>query len=170
MPSADTLTIPPIRALFDRYYRAGMTVVDPFARNCRLGTITNDMDPSCPTTHHMDALDFLRSLGEGMADMVILDPPYSYRQVKECYNGVGVERFDPRQTRSDYWADISDGCARVLKPGGVCVKCGWNTEGLGKGRGMEMLEVLVVAHGGHRNDTLVTAERKIPSLFDGGAE
>lgn len=165
MPSSDTFTIAPIRALFYKYHKDGMAVVDPFARNCKLGTITNDMDASCPTTYHKDALDFLRGLDDSVADMILLDPPYSYRQVKECYNGIGIEHFDPRQTRSDYWSDINDECARVIKAGGVCIKCGWNSEGLGGKHGMDMIEVLLVPHGGHRNDTLVTVERKRDTLF-----
>ena len=33
--------------------------------------------------------------------------------------------------------------------------------GLGKNRGFEMLEILLVPHGGSKNDTIVTVERKL---------
>jgi hypothetical protein len=51
--------------------------------------------------------------------------------------------------------------ARITKVGGVVVCCGWNSNGLGKGRGFAMERLLVVAHGGSKNDTLVTVERKV---------
>ena len=38
---------------------------------------------------------------------------------------------------------------------------GWNTNGVGMKRGFDMEEVLVVAHGGSKNDTLCTLERKV---------
>ena len=42
---------------------------------------------------------------------------------------------------------------------------GWNSNGVGSAD-MEMIEILIVAHGGQHNDTIVTVERKIqPGLF-----
>lgn len=43
--------------------------------------------------------------------------------------------------------------------------CGWNSNGLGKGRGFELDELLIVAHGGSKNDTIVTVEEKIGVTF-----
>ena len=39
------------------------------------------------------------------------------------------------------------------------------SNGIGKNRGFEMLEILLVPHGGSKNDTIVTVERKLPDLF-----
>jgi len=33
--------------------------------------------------------------------------------------------------------------------------------GIGKNRGFEMVEILLVPHGGSKNDTIVTVERKL---------
>ena len=41
------------------------------------------------------------------------------------------------------------------------ITCGWNSNGFGKNRGFEIIEILLVAHGQHRNDTIVTVERKV---------
>ena len=49
----------------------------------------------------------------------------------------------------------------ILKPGGFALSFGWNTNGVSKKRGFEIVEVLVVAHGGSKNDTLCTVERKL---------
>lgn len=38
--------------------------------------------------------------------------------------------------------------------------CGWSSQGLGLGRGFTMTEILLVPHGGSKNDTIVTVETK----------
>ena len=50
--------------------------------------------------------------------------------------------------------------ARVLTPSGVCITFGWNSGGIGKGMGMDIEEILLVAHGGWHNDTICTVDRK----------
>lgn len=91
--------------------------------------------------------------------MVLYDPPYSLRQVKECYEGVGVT-VTQEHTKASWRAKHLDEIARILKPGGFCLSFGWNTNGVGKKRGFEIVEILVVAHGGSKNDTLCTVEVK----------
>jgi len=54
---------------------------------------------------------------------------------------------------------------RVLNPKGIVMCFGWNSSGVGIRRGMELIEVLLVPHGGSHNDTICTVERKIPTLF-----
>lgn len=53
-----------------------------------------------------------------------------------------------------------DEIARIVKKGGECISCGWNTNGVGKKRGFEIQEILDLAHGGSHNDTLITVEQK----------
>ena len=53
-----------------------------------------------------------------------------------------------------------------MKPNGIVMCFGWNSAGIGKVRNFEMIEILMVAHGGSHNDTLVTVERKITNLFN----
>ena len=45
------------------------------------------------------------------------------------------------------------------------ISFGWNSIGFGKNRGFEIIEILLVAHGGTKNDTIVTVERKTNNLF-----
>ena len=59
-----------------------------------------------------------------------------------------------------YWADIKNEIARILKPGGKAICFGWSSMGLGKNRGFEMDRILLVPHGGSKNDTIVTVETK----------
>lgn len=160
MPSSKTFSIKPIGELVERYTRQGGIIVDPFANDCKIGTITNDLNPKFDTTYHLDALDFLKKLDDESADVVLYDPPYSPRQVKECYEGVGMT-VTAEHTKASWRAKHLDEIARVLKPNGICLSFGWNTNGVGKKRGFEIIEILVVAHGGSKNDTLCTVERKV---------
>ena len=64
-----------------------------------------------------------------------------------------------------YWGDSKNEIARLTKPEGLVICCGWTSQGIGKGRGFEILEILLVPHGGSKNDTIVTVERKIQSGF-----
>lgn len=100
------------------------------------------------------------------ADVVLYDPPYSLRQVKEYYEGVGI-KVTAEHTKASWRAKHLDEIARIFKPNGVCLSFGWNTNGVGKKRGFEIIEILAVAHGGSKNDTLCTVEKKV--AYDSGS-
>jgi hypothetical protein len=168
MPNGKTFTIPPIRDVvvdecLDARARSGdeAVIVDPFANSSEYGTITNDLNPEFPTDYHMDALTFLRTRGAEEADLILYDPPYSITQAAQLYKNYGAEKLEVSVSNMAYWARCKDEMARITKVGGVVVCCGWNSNGLGKGRGFAMERLLVVAHGGSKNDTLVTVERKV---------
>nr|DAH56455.1 MAG TPA: MODIFICATION METHYLASE RSRI [Caudoviricetes sp.] len=160
MPNSETFSIKPIRELIDKYREEGMVIVDPFARNSDIGTITNDLDPETKAMYHKDATDFLCHLDDNIADMVLYDPPYSARQVSESYKRLGGA-VDMQTTQSSYWARQKKEIARITKKGGVVITCAWNSGGIGAGLGFEQHEILLVAHGGWHNDTIVTVERKM---------
>lgn len=160
MGNGDTFSIPQVSRLLDRWLQDATVVIDPFARNSTRGTITNDLNPATAAQHHIDAEEFVAGL-TGEADAVLFDPPYSPRQVKELYQQIG-KRCTKRDTQQPYRV-IKDQLAALLVPGGIAVSCGWNSTGFGKGRGCELLEVLLVHHGGNHNDTIITVERKLPS-------
>ena len=159
MSNSRTFNIKPIQKFVERHLINASVIVDPFANECKYGTITNDLNPEFDTTYHLDALDFLKRLPSESADVVLYDPPYSLRQVSECYKGFGLD-VTQETTRSSWRARHLDEIARILKPGGKCLCFGWNSNGVGKKRGFEMTELLIVAHGGSKNDTICTAEIK----------
>ena len=160
MPNSRTFQIKPIKEFVEKYIQDKKIIIDPFANECRYGTITNDLNPKFNTDFHLDALDFLQQIESESADVVIYDPPYSLRQVKECYEGVGIT-VTAEHTKSSWRAKHLDEIKRILKPDGIALCFGWNSNGIGKTRGFEMLEVLLVPHGGSKNDTICTAERKL---------
>ena len=160
MPSADTFDIPPIGELVKRYLRASKVSVDPFARNKRWATYTNDLNPDTAAEYHLDALDFLVMLKDQnvQADLILFDPPYSPTQIKECYAGIGIRKY---RGGEENWKIERDTIYDLLCVGGVSVSCGWNSQGLGIGRNTQIEEILLVPHGAAHNDTIVTVERKI---------
>jgi DNA modification methylase len=159
MPNKNTFTIKPINELLRKYVHQGLTVVDPFANESKWGTITNDLNPEFGTTYHMDALDFLKQIDSNSADVVLYDPPYSLRQVSESYKGFGIV-VTQETTQASWRARHLDEIARILKPRGKAICFGWNSNGVGKKRNMELIELLIVPHGGSKYDTLVTVEIK----------
>lgn len=82
------------------------------------------------------------------------------------YKSYGKDKLKISVANMKYWKSIKDNIARILRPRGRVICCGWNTNGLGKGRGFEMTDILVVSHGGSKNDTLVTLEYKIGETQD----
>lgn len=161
MPNSNTFTIKPIKEFVETQVLKGGVIVDPFANSCRYGTITNDLNPEFDTNYHIDALNFLKTLPSDSADLVLYDPPYSISQASEMYKSYGKEKLEINVANMKYWKECKDNVARILKKGGRVICCGWNTNGLGKGRGFEMTNILIVSHGGSKNDTLVTLEYKL---------
>lgn len=160
MPNSKTFKIKPIKEFVEKYIDGASVIIDPFANDCKYGTITNDLNPEYDTDYHMDALDFLKEIKTESADVVLYDPPYSLRQVVECYKGFG-KTVTQETTQSSWRARHLDEIKRILKPDGVALCFGWNSNGIGKTRGFEMIDVLLVPHGGSKNDTICTAERKL---------
>ena len=118
MPSSDTFSIKPISEFVRKYVSGGMVVVDPFAGKSSIGTITNDLNQDLPTTYHMDALEFMQMIGDGCADVVLFDPPYSPRQASECYRRFGREHLTGEVTNWGYWRKCKDEVARITRRGG----------------------------------------------------
>lgn len=162
MPSRDTFSIKPIGNFVRKYLALSTVSVDPFARNNAWATHGNDLNPATAAQHHMDAADFCAMLaGNGVrADLVIFDPPYSPRQISECYKGIGRAVTTADTQNAALYRRVRDGLDAILLPGGICLSFGWNSNGMGVGRGYTLLEISLVAHGGAHNDTICLAERK----------
>ena len=165
MPNKNTFKILPIRALIGTYLPEvgeNVLIIDPFSNNQRLqeNIVTNDLDPDYKADYCMDALDFLKRWSDNSVDIVLYDPPYSPRQVSECYKKLD-KAVNMQTTQLSYWSNHKKEISRIIKKGGYVITCGWNSGGIGKTNGFEIVEILLVAHGGWHNDTIVTVERKI---------
>tara|TARA_R110000744_G_C18929137_1_gene512895 strand:+ start:100 stop:504 length:405 start_codon:yes stop_codon:yes gene_type:complete len=133
MPNKQTFTIKPISELIKK--EIGNEYIDPF-----------------PFNYGEDATDYLNRIQPH--DYSVFDPPYSPRQLKECYKGKG--EYD---TKSSTWSNWKNLLAE--KTLSKCISFGWNSGGLGKSRGFEIIRILLVAHGGMHNDTICTVEKRL---------
>lgn len=160
MPTRDTFDCPPIAAFVHRYLRG--VSIDPFARNKRWATHTNDLNPATAAEHHMDAEAFLEMLyrRDVVADCILLDPPYSPRQISECYAAAGLKAGQKDTQNAALYARVRAAAKRLCKVGTVVLSFGWNSSGMGEH--FERQEILLVAHGGAHNDTICMAEEMLP--------
>ncbi len=156
MSNKFTFRIKPIKELLDRYTNIGQWC-DPFAGENSPAKIQNDL--SGKVEFNMDAIDFLKSRVNYSFDGVLLDPPYSMRQVSEHYKKAGI-KITGWHTSMGWGASLKNEASRILKPNGIVICFGWNSMGLGKNRGFKIIEILLVPHGGNKNDTIVTVEQK----------
>ena len=163
MPSKNTFDILPIGKFVRYYLNKSEVSIDPFARNKKWATYTNDLNPHTSAEYHLLAVDFLQLMvGKHVkADLVFFDPPYSARQVKGCYDNVGLRMTG----REGAWRKEKNLIDRILIPGGIVLSFGWNSIGQGIKRHYEISEILLVCHGGAHNDTICLAEQKLPVLF-----
>lgn len=178
MPNSKTFTILPIKELIIKYLPENGIVLDPFANEMSIKNvikskyISNDLDSSYQCDYSMDALEFFKMFDNNSIDLILFDPPYSPRQVKECYTELELT-VTIEQTGAQYWSNLKNEIQRILKIGGKVISFGWNTNGIGINRGFQIEEILIVAHGGSKNDTLCTVETKLfyqDNLFELGEE
>lgn len=159
MPNSNTFEIKPIKELISRY--AIGHGADAFARNSKIATLTNDIDTESTAQFNMDAIDFIKQkIDDNSLDFFLFDPPYSPRQVSEVYKKMRMS-VNMQTTQSSFWSKIKKEASKKIKVGGYCLTFGWCSNGIGKSNGFEIVEILIVAHGGWHNDTICTVEKKM---------
>lgn len=162
MPNAETFSIQPIGEFVRAYLACSKVSVDPFARNRDWATHTNDIDPATSARSHQDAEAFLKELAANgvAADLAFFDPPYSPRQISEHYKAAGLQVTATDTQNGRLYKRVRDALDRLIIPGGIVLSFGWQSTGMGTGRGYELIETMLVAHGGGHNDTICIAECK----------
>ena len=156
MPNAATFQIKPIQQLLARYVGTGKGWIDPFAGRNSPAELTNDINRKIPATFHLDALKFVEGLTTNPKG-ILFDPPYSIRQVSEHYQSAG-RKASQLDTSANFYSRVMNAvCDNVQE---WAISFGWNTNGFGVNRGFEIVEILIVAHGGRHNDTLCVVEKR----------
>ena len=158
MPDKFTFRIAPIADLLKRY-EVGIGWIDPFAGDYSPAEITNDLNPKRRAKYHLHAKEFADQL-DGVYSGILFDPPYSLRQVRECYDEIGIDLLSKEDTNY-FPRNIKNIIAPKIKQYGFAISFGWSSEGFGMKSGFIIREILLVAHGGKHNDTIVTVEQKI---------
>jgi hypothetical protein len=169
LPNHKTFLIKPINNLLKKicYPLNDKIIIDPFANRIHgFSTIYNDINPNNKVGNNLDAFEFIKSFEDESIDGILFDPPYSLRQLKECYQNIGYSLTDYHTT--SYFHDIKDEIFRILKPGGFVVSFGWNSNGMSKKSRFWKKELLIVHHGGVHNDTLALHEIKVQTTLKEG--
>lgn len=164
MPNANTFSIKPIGEFVARYVAASPgKSIDPFARDNVFADYRNDLNPATSAPFHMDAEDFCREAGKRgvQCTLALFDPPYSPRQISECYKNIGREVTTKDTQNAALYKRVRDALDALIVRGGIVLSFGWSSNGMGKTRGYSIVEILLVAHGGAHNDTICLAERKL---------
>lgn len=164
MPNKITFSIKPIADLLRRRMSMGtINSIDCFARNSRLCEYTNDLNPETKAAYHMKALDFLIMMNKLSlsSDLVLFDPPYTFYQAKVCYESVGQKLTKYDSQYIGRWTHEKQEIGKLVKKGGIVISFGHNSRGVGKKNGFEIIEILLVCHGGGHNDTICTVEKKV---------
>jgi hypothetical protein len=135
--------------------------LDLFARNCTLFEYTNDIDTTTKAEFHMDALDFLKYFTNchSPVNLFWFDPPFSYRQSNEIYQGHVNIYTDPAYVQKLY-----EFLPKMLRPGGLFVKWGYNTNNPMPSL-LELEDVFTFTQGGNLNDVNVTIYRNTVMNF-----
>ena len=121
MPNKNTFSIKPIRELIIRYTPKPIFWIDPFAGNGEMRSYcdsTNDLNPDCETDEHMEALEYLKTFKENSVRGVLFDPPYSPRQISECYKSIG-KKTQISDTQSSFWSEKKDIISKIIIPDGL---------------------------------------------------
>lgn len=145
---------------------------DPFARESfttkEPGFITNDLNEMMPTNYHLEFKDFAEMMfeQEQQFDLILFDPPYSLRQLKDLYDGIGKD-LELWQTQN-MWGAGKDMLAKCVKPGGYVISLGWSSAGFGTYRGFTKKAVYLFQSSGRedRYDIIMTIERKTQTTLD----
>ena len=156
MPNHLTFKMKPVK----EFIQKDGFFIDPFSnRKHEFADLHNDIDKSTNVDFHMCALEFLKSFDDESVDGVLFDPPYSLTQLKEVYSNIGFALTQSHVTT--FFRDIKNEISRIVKKGGSVYSFGWSSVGMGKNRGFEKTNLLILTHGGYHNDTLCLEERKV---------
>jgi len=146
-------------------------IVDPFARNHRQKgciTVSNDLNPDIDCMYNLEMKDFSLLIKDKVLqgelplfDIIFHDPPYSLRQLKDCYDNIGHD-LKKWQT-NNMWGEGQDALAKCLKIGGYAISLGWHSHGYGEKRGFQKIGVYVIEQVAthDRYDLIVTIEQKV---------
>lgn len=116
-----------------------------------------DLNKEMPADYYMDAYEFvLMAIKNGWKyDTVIFDPPYNLRKSREKYFGVFTSQLRKIKTE----------LSKIVNIGGQVISYGYDTIGMGRQRGFDLIHVCVVCHAGDHNDTLCIIEQKVQEVL-----
>ncbi len=182
--SGNTFENKHIRYIIDRHlaqhnsdtFPFACRILDPFARESFTTkleyAITNDLNPEMPTDYHLEANDFceliLSEHGAGQYDIILWDPPYTMRQLKELYDGIGLKLF--QEQTQNMWGRAIKACQKLLKVNGHFISFGYHTKGIrSRNFSTDEIHIFQTNFAPDAYDVLCTVQRKVQhNLFQYG--
>ena len=155
MPSAWTFSMSPVKKIFS-IYGVGPGYVDPFSGENSPAEFTNDIERR-GNKSQLDGLEFLKTFEDNSVCGALFDPPYSVEQCLRKY----TSKYKGTAGRTEYRARCKDEISRIVKPGGISISFGWSSVGIGKVGNFEIIEIVLLCHGGGHPDTIITIERAL---------
>lgn len=149
MPCKWTFKMRAIQSLFKKY-KVGSGWIDPFPGRLSPAAFKNEKE---------DGLEFLKAQSYNFFDGCLFDPPYSVEMCLRKYK----PKWGGTAGRDEYHQKCKKEIARILKPGGITISFGWNSGGIGKKNGFNIIEILLIYHGSAgvcRHDTIVTIDKR----------
>lgn len=156
MPNKNTFSIKPIEKIVLGHIENSEVSVDPFAKDFCKCDFNNDIDPETNAEFHLDARVFLQELinKDVEADLILFDPPYSPRQISECYKRIGMDVSMSDTQNSKFIKECRDLINQLAdKNDCTVISFGWNSSGMLKAWNRK--ETILVCHGGSHNDTII---------------
>lgn len=141
-------------------------VLDPFARSCKWGDITNDINPRFNTDFHLEALEFLTMMRDQQEKfrIVLMDPPFSEIQSEKYAKEVEGEVPNFYACDASHASKVFRTASECLIPGGIMVKLGYNTSK--PAPHLELAHLFVCNVGGFRHDILISLWRNPNTKLD----
>ena len=132
-------------------------IIDPFARSCEWGDITNDINPEFKTTYNLDALEFSKILIDKneIARIILFDPPFSFNQAERYIEGEMKNLY----TDPAFISNLSNNLCSIIEPNGYFIKLGYNSTKPSKN--MSLVEIMNVNIGSCRNDVIVSIWKNV---------
>lgn len=158
MPNKHTFDIKPIGEFVRGYLSQSRVSIDPFSSNKKLCTYNNDL-----AFDGIDAEEFCKLIHDQkiVVDLALFDPPYSPRQMSECYKSVGLEVGMKQTQNGALYSRVRNALLPCLSSDSIVLSFGWNSGGMGEKHGFEIIEIMLCCHGGGHNDTICLAERRV---------
>lgn len=116
----------------------------------------NDIDIDRDADTHFDAVTVGERIDSNTFDTVVVDPPWSSKDDSPDFTK-RRDRYGDEYV--DSYAQMKDGVESVLRPGGRCITFGYDSSGLGAGRGAIVEEIALINFTGNHNDAIAVVER-----------
>lgn len=169
IPNKSIFECLPIKNFLVRYLSMSKDSIDPFAADSTLTNYRNDPNPNSSAPYHMKALEFLKMLRlthkSLHSNLVLFNPPYLLCRFKERYESVGLHYGQKDEWELNRWVVERDVIKDLVTLGGFVLNFGQTTNRMGRKRGFQIEELLVISYNGAHKDTLCIAEKKIKHTY-----